>query len=113
MEFFADDATRLVGYREIPRAFDIVFLRHQNVWNGEPVWSRIFGFALDRLAPGGRMLITSYFDREHLIALDLIKKLGGELHVTLENPDSRPLDYPGKSADRHVAVFGRAGECSE
>ena len=107
VEFFADDATRLVGYREIPKEFEIIFLRHQNVWHDRPVWGRIFGFALDRLTENGLMIITSYFDREHLIALDLIKKLGGQVLLTLENPDSLPLDYPGKSADRHLAIFQR------
>ena len=27
----------------------------------------------------------------------------------LKNPDSIPLDYPGKSADRHMAVLRRPG----
>ncbi len=108
VEFFADDATRLVGYREIPRSFDIIFIRHQNVWNGLPVWRRIFQFALDRLADSsGRLIITSYFDREHLIALDTLKELGGRIIVSQANPDSLPLDHPGKSADRHMAVIER------
>jgi len=110
VEFFADDATRLVGYREIPQSFDIIFMRHQNVWNDLPVWRKIFQFALERLETDGQLIITSYFDKEHLIAIDLFKKLGAEIITSRRNPDSRPLDYPGKSADRHMAVIRRATE---
>ncbi len=108
VEFFADDATRLTGYREIPDAYEIIFVRHQNVWNDRAAWRQIYAFALERLAdPDGLLVITSYFDREHLIALEMIRALGGEVLVSEANPDSLPLDYPGKSADRHMAVIRR------
>ena len=107
VEFFADDATRLVGYREIPKEFEIIFLRHQNVWHDRLIWQRIYEFALARLGSDSMLIITSYFDREQLIALDLLKTLGARLLTSEANPDSRELDYPGKSVDRHMAVFGR------
>ncbi len=106
-EFIADDATRLRGYRELPDAFDVIFMRHQNVWNDRKVWQRIFAFALDRLADEGVLVITSYFDREHLIALETFQSLGAEVLASLRNPQSRELDYPGKSVDRHVAALIR------
>jgi SAM-dependent methyltransferase len=106
-QFIADDATRLAGYREIPREYDVVFLRHQNVWHDRDIWRRIYEFALARLPEHGYLIITSYFDREHLIALDLLRTLGAEVVVSLENPNSRPLDYPGKSVDRHLAALRR------
>ncbi len=109
-EFIADDATRLKGYRQIPEAFDVIFLRHQNVWHDRKIWQRIFEFALDRLGEHGILIITSYFDREHMIALDLFKMLGAEVLVSEKNPDSRELDYPGKSVDRHMAVFRRVSK---
>ncbi|MEM7384639.1 MAG: hypothetical protein AAF514_06805 [Verrucomicrobiota bacterium] len=109
IEFFADDATRLIGYKQIPRSFDIIFLRHQNVWHDRPVWRKIFSFALSRLASDGRLIITSYFDREHLIALEMIRRLGGHLLTSRQNPDTVPLDCSGKSTDRHLAIFSREG----
>ncbi len=107
VEFVADDATKLAGYREIPREYDLIFLRHQNVWHDREIWRRIYEFALTRLPEHGYLVITSYFDREHLIALDLLKTLGAEVIASLENPRSRALDYPGKSVDRHLAALRR------
>lgn len=107
-EFIADDATKLAGYREIPREYDIIFLRHQNVWHDRDIWRRIYEFALARLPAHGYLIITSYFDREHLIALDLLKTLGADVITSVENPQSRPLDYPGKSVDRHLAALRRS-----
>ncbi|MEM7013185.1 MAG: hypothetical protein AAF585_17065, partial [Verrucomicrobiota bacterium] len=77
VEFVADDATHLVGYGQIPVQFDVVFIRHQNLWHDRDVWQRIYEFALARIEPeNGFLMITSYFDREHLMALELLKKLG-------------------------------------
>ena len=105
VQFIADDATKLAGYREIPSQFDLVFLRHQNVWHDREVWRRIYEFALARLPEHGYLIITSYFDREHLIALDLLKTLGAEVAASIANPNSRELDFPGKSIDRHLAAL--------
>lgn len=109
IEFLSDDATRLAGYGQVPGTFDIIFIRHQNLWNSSTIWRRIYAFALDRItASAGALIITSYFDREHLQALELLRALGGTILVSERNPRSRALDYPGKSVDRHVAVI-RAG----
>ena len=61
--------------------------------------------ALGKLDDEGRLIITSYFDKEHELALEAIQKLGGELIATERNEESRELPTPGKSIDRHVAVF--------
>gem|GEM_PF-424355 len=106
-EFVADDATHLLGYGQVPNRFDVVFIRHQNLWFDGPVWRRIYEFALNSIADDGLLIITSYFDREHLLALELLRGLGGRILATESNPNSRPLDYPGKSVDRHVAAIGR------
>ena len=114
IEFVADDATRLVGYGQVPSEFDVIFIRHQNLWNGKAVWRRIYAFALDRIAANrGTLVITSYFDREHLQALDLLRSLGGTILASARNPHSRELDYPGKSIDRHVAAIGVSGYSSD
>jgi hypothetical protein len=106
-EFVADDATRLVGYGQVPAVFDVIVIRHQNLWHDEAVWRRIFEFALDRIDEpvGGRLILTSYFDREHLRALQMLAELGGEVIVSEVNPRTRPLPFQGKSVDRHVAVL--------
>ncbi|MEM0896783.1 MAG: hypothetical protein AAGJ79_07835 [Verrucomicrobiota bacterium] len=105
--FLADDARNLVGYGQIPTSFDVVFLRHQNLWHDRAIWQRIFEFGLSRLEPEGLLVITSYFDREHLLATQLLQILGADLLMTARNPASRALDYPGKSVDRHIAAFRR------
>jgi SAM-dependent methyltransferase len=106
-EFLAGDATRLPALSELGEDFDLVFLRHQNYWNGARDWEQIFDHALSKLAPDGRLAITSYFDKEHALALEAIQRLGGELVRSERNPESRALATPGKSIDRHVAIFRR------
>ena len=106
VEFVADDATKLVGYGQVPDQYDVIFIRHQNLWHDRLVWKKIYEFALSHLEPvNGVLIITSYFDREHLLALDLIKKLGGKVVFSEANPNTRELSYPGKSIDRHVAAI--------
>lgn len=104
-EFIVADCSRLHGHREIGSNFDVIFVRHQNLWFDRQVWTRLYAGLLDLLAPGGFLMLTSYFDREHMQALALLKELGGELMLSLQNPLSRPLPYPGKSVDRHLAVL--------
>ncbi|MEO0414446.1 MAG: hypothetical protein AAF226_05785 [Verrucomicrobiota bacterium] len=106
VEFVADDATHLVGYGQVPSQFDVVFIRHQNLWHDKDVWRRIYEFALNRIEPSqGCLMITSYFDREHMLAIELLKNLGGKVLFSETNPRTRELDYPSKSIDRHVAVI--------
>jgi precorrin-6B methylase 2 len=100
-EFLTGDATELGG------DFDLVFLRHQNFWNGARDWEEIFDHALAKVGEEGRLVITSYFDKEHALALEAIHKLGGELIHTAFNDETRELATPGKSVDRHVAIFRR------
>ena len=52
-------------------------------------------------------MITSYFDREHQLALDALQKLGAEIVTTHSNPHARKLTTPGKSVDKHIAVLRR------
>jgi len=92
--------------KELGSEFDIAFMRHQNYWNGDTTWTQIYDQALHRLDEQGLLVITSYFDREHRLALDAIQGLGAELICSERNNDSRIVtDAPGKSVDRHVAVF--------
>jgi SAM-dependent methyltransferase len=109
-EFLAGDATKLRGHAEMGDDFDLVFLRHQNYWNGDRTWEEIFDQALEKVGTDGRLIITSYFDKEHSLALEAIQRLGGELIRTEFNSETRELVTPGKSVDRHVAIFRRKGD---
>ena len=105
-DFLVQDASKLSDLHELSADFDIAFMRHQNFWNGDTTWSKIYDQALHRLDEDGLLVITSYFDREHQLALDAIQGLGAELVLTERNEHSRVLhDAPGKSVDRHVAIF--------
>ena len=105
-DFLVQDASKLGQLKELGSEFDIAFMRHQNYWNGDTTWTQIYDEALHRLDKQGLLVITSYFDREHRLALDAIQGLGAELICSERNNDSRIVtDAPGKSVDRHVAVF--------
>lgn len=105
-EFLTENCAMLGRHQELGRDFDVTFLRHQNYWNDQPVWQRIFEQGLEKLKDDGLLVITSYFDREHALALKALERAGAELIVTGQNEASRVLgDAPGKSVDRQVAVF--------
>lgn len=106
-EFLLEDATKLHHHKELGEDFNLVLLRHQNYWHGPELWKRIFEQGLARLDDNGLLVITSYFDKEHQLALDALQKLGAELVTTHHNPDSRKLITPGKFVDKHIAVFRR------
>lgn len=104
-DFITHRGDRLSDLSEIGTP-DLAFLRHQNFWNDRPVWTKIFDQTLERLDEDGLLVITSYFDREHDLAVDALKKLGAIQVGSLANPNSRALsDAPGKSVDKHLAVF--------
>ncbi|SHJ09988.1 Methyltransferase domain-containing protein [Rubritalea squalenifaciens DSM 18772] len=104
--FLVQDASKLHQVDELSQPFDVAFMRHQNFWNGDLTWHRIYDQALHSLKSEGLLIITSYFDREHFLALQAIQSLGAKLVHTIRNPHSRPLpDAPGKSVDRHIAIF--------
>ena len=107
-DFIVHRGDRLLDLAEVGTP-DIAFLRHQNFWNDKPVWTQIFDQALQRLNEDGHLVITSYFDKEHELAVEALTKLGA-IHVgSIENENSRALsDAPGKSVDKHLAIFRKA-----
>lgn len=107
IEFKAGDASRTDRMRQLP-PFDLVFIRHQNFWHDGPQWDRLLENALNSLKPNGVLAFTSYFDREHALALASLRTCGAELLANLRHPASRTLDdAPGKSVDRHLAIVSR------
>jgi len=104
-EFFRGDASRLDSHRELSGEFDVLVFRHQNLYHGRTLWRKIFEQGLTRLRQDGLLVVTSYFDREHALALEAFHELGAEVITSERTPDSRELVTPGKSVDRHVAVL--------
>ena len=105
-EFLTENCAKLGRHGELGRDFDVTFLRHQNFWNNQQVWQQIFEQGLEKLKDDGLLVITSYFDREHTLALQALQRAGAELIVTEQNEATRVLGgAPGKSVDRHVAIL--------
>ncbi|MGJ8675918.1 MAG: class I SAM-dependent methyltransferase [Akkermansiaceae bacterium] len=106
LEFFVQDGSKLSDVKGLSDQFDIAFMRHQNFYDGDTTWSKIYDEALHRLHDGGHLVITSYFDLEHKLALRALQNLGAELVHTERNLLSRKLlDVPHKTVDRHLAIF--------
>lgn len=107
-QFLIEDATKLDQHQELRDDFNLVFLRHQNFWHGQELWKKIFDQGIAKLRPDGMLVITSYFDVEHRLALRALESLGMEVVSNRRNQHSRALkDAPGKSVDRWVAVLRR------
>lgn len=105
-QFEVHDGSRLLRTLSSARQFDVAFLRHQNFWNNPALWRDMFRGALERLEDNGLLVITSYFDREHMLACRALKNLGAVQLCDHRNPHTRLLhDAPGKSTDRRLAVF--------
>ena len=85
----------------------MVFVRHQNYYLGGKEWHAIFEQSLEKLAPDGKLIITSYFDHEHDLAKDAIQKVGGELIDEIANQEARSLATKGKFVDKRLAMFRR------
>ncbi|MES2438869.1 MAG: class I SAM-dependent methyltransferase [Verrucomicrobiota bacterium] len=113
IEFRSGDASSVDRMKQLP-AFDLIFIRHQNYWHDPATWDRLLGNTLGALAPGGVLACTSYFDREHELLKASLKTRGARMLWDVRHAASRPLpDAPGKSVDRHLAVFGTAAAGGE
>lgn len=107
-EFLIEDATQIDRHQQLGDDFNLVFLRHQNFWHGQELWKKIFDQGIAKLRPDGKLVITSYFDVEHRLALRALEALGMEVISNRRNKASRALaDAPGKSVDRWVVVLQR------
>lgn len=106
-EFLLEDATKLSQHKALGEDFKMVLLRHQNYWHGPELWKKIFEQGLAKVDDNGLLVITSYFDKEHQLALDALQKLGAEVVLSRRNENSRKLTFPGKSVDKHIAVLRR------
>ena len=106
--FHVEDGKRFLASMSSSERFDLTFMRHQNFWNDPALWAQMFEGALRQLNDDGLFVITSYFDVEHELACRKLTDLGAIKVAEHRNPHSRKLsDAPGKSIDRHIAVFRR------
>ena len=104
--FHIEDGKRFLDAMSTNERFDLTFMRHQNFWNNPKLWARMFEGGLRQLGKDGLFVITSYFDVEHKLACRKLEALGAVKVADHRNLDSRALaDAPGKSVDRHIAVF--------
>ena len=104
--FHVEDGKRFLDAMSSNERFDLTFMRHQNFWNNPRLWARMFEGGLRQLDEDGLFVITSYFDIEHELACRKLAALGAVKVADHRNLDSRALaDAPGKSVDRHIAVF--------
>ncbi len=106
-EFLLEDATNLTSHKELGEDFNLVLLRHQNFWHEPDIWKKIFEQGVDKAGNDGLIVITSYFDKEHHLALEALQNMGAELIVTQLNERARKLRQPGKCVDKHIAVLRR------
>ena len=105
-QFLVHDGTKLDEIKGLKEGFNYAFMRHQNYWNGDLTWHKIYDQALHLLKPEGLLIITSYFDREHMLAMRAIQSLGAKLLLTWQNPRTRMIEEKyAKSAARHIAIF--------
>lgn len=110
ISFRTGDASATDRMRLLP-PFDFIFIRHQNYWHEPAVWDRLLGNALQKLKPAGILACTSYFDREHELLTAALQTRGAALLANIRHTASRPLpDSPGKSVDRHLAIFRQTQE---
>jgi len=108
VDFRVQSGDALKDWKEM-EGQDMVFMRHQNFWNGRETWRKIFDQALQKLDDEGVFVMTSYFDREHEEARKALKELGAEEVASYSSDRSRKLDdAPDKSVDRHIAVFKKS-----
>ena len=105
--FMVKDGQKLTQDADLAEGFDVVFVRHQNYYLGGKEWHAIFEQSLEKLAPDGKLIITSYFDHEHDLAKDAIQKVGGELIDEIANQEARSLATKGKFVDKRLAMFRR------
>ncbi len=91
--------------RALPSEVDVVMIRHQNCGFSVPIWTGIFELALACLSETGCVIVTSHFDHEHALAINVMRALEAECVVSHQMPDPHVIGPDGKAVDRHLALF--------
>ncbi len=106
-DFRIGRADQLDQWKELDSP-DLVFIRHQNFWFDPKAWIKLYNQAINKLREDGVMVITSYFDKEHEMARQVLTKLGAIEVSHRFNPEAKLVkDSPKieKTVDRHISVF--------
>lgn len=86
--------------------FDFIFIRHQNYWDAPAVWDQIFRLALAQLSDSGLLILTSYFEREHELALAALQTRRARILLNVPHVQARALgEAPGKAVDKRLAII--------
>ena len=81
-------------------------MRHQNFFDDPQAWDRILNRAMAQLLPGGILILSSYFDQEHQLALASLQSNQTTVIWNARHLHSRMLDARiQKSVDRHLAIL--------
>jgi hypothetical protein len=105
IEFRSGDAS-MIDRMGLISDVDLIFIRHQNYWDDPAAWDRMLENGLKVLKADGLLVCTSYFDQEHALLVAAMKTRGAEVLWNVRDFESRALaEVPGKSVDRHLAVF--------
>jgi len=105
-QFICGDATDLAGLKGVPLKADVVMIRHQQIYNNEEVWRKIFQNALERVNEDGIIIITSFSDVEHEMMIKAINTLNCELLVNERNKFAMVTNMsPKVSIDRNVLIL--------
>lgn len=99
--FEVGDATNLDTFPSLPSQADVVIIKHQQMVGGpdygysdetaKETWGKIFQQALERISPGGIVIITSYSEFENQNLVKLLGDFNCEILVNETNPHSRSL----------------------
>lgn len=107
IEFRQANLALHLTWHQLPPAHAIM-IRHQNFYDDPRVWDRILNRAISQLLPGGILILTSYFDQEHLLALASLQSIQTTVLWNARHLQSRLLDARlQKSVDRHLAIVTR------
>lgn len=112
IEVLHGDGSKLNELKSLPEKFELIYFRHQNISDRDSNWMGMFEAALERLAPGGRLLITSFSAGEHRLALQCLDSLGAVKEVSHQNRQGRLLRKASRQegaaqlrVDGYIAVY--------
>lgn len=117
LKFLAADATKFEKYPKLRGEFDVIVIRHPVPLSGD--WEKIFEQSFSHLAPGGIVLITSYFCPEYMAADRTMVKLGAKKLFAGRNPFSAKIKRDSGLGgfgplvdwrDNYVAIYTHANK---
>lgn len=103
IRFLPGDARDLSGIPQVPKQIDVVLIRHQQLvgkpgqdpYVSQEIWTEIFSEAVQKVAPEGIVIISSYSGYEHEKLKECIKTLSCEIIIDERNPYFKPMEDIG------------------